>query len=133
MNPTKGFIPVKGIIESFPFKQTLVPVKNSNYRLYVNGPMLKGADVAVGETVHFIIEQDFTPPEKAHPMSKLFRDRLKKNNLHAAFKKLTPSRQKEIIRYLNNIKTEVTLKKNIDKVIAQLQGKKIRMVALRIP
>lgn len=132
MNPVKGFIPVRGKIKNHSFEQTLVPVKNSNYRLYVNGPMLKGAQVVVGETVRFTIQQDTTPGEKKYPMSKAFRGKLEKNKVMADFKRLTPSHQKEIIRYLNNLKTEETLNRNIDKVIAQLKGKKIKMVALRI-
>ena len=133
MKPVKGFIPVNGKIGKFLFKQTLVPVKNSNHRLYVNGPMLKGANIKVGDTVHFTLRQDFTPREKAYPISKEFKNKLEGNKVMAKFKKLTASRQKEIIRYLNNLKTEETLYRNIDKVIVQLKGKKIKMVALRIP
>jgi transcription termination factor Rho len=132
MTPMKGYIPVKGIIEKHPFRQTLVPVKNSNHRLYVNGPMLKGGHVKVGDTVRFNIRQDFTPDERIYPMSKAFRKKLEEHKVMIEFKKLTPSRQKEVIRYLNNLRTEETLYRNIDKVIAQLKGKKIKMVALRI-
>jgi len=41
-----------------------------------------------------------------------------------AFKKLTPYRQKEIVRYLGSLKTEEALQRNIEKVIASLKEKK---------
>src|SRR5688572_17393013 len=53
MVPVRGYIPVKGKIERYTFTQTLVPIKDAPFRLYVNGSMLKGADVSVGDTVHF--------------------------------------------------------------------------------
>ena len=64
MNATKGYIPVSGKIEGHPFEQTLCPIKNDLYRLYVNGPMLKGANVKVGQTVKFSIEQAKTKRQR---------------------------------------------------------------------
>lgn len=120
MKPVKGYISVKGLIENHSFKQTLVPVKDAPYRLFVNGPMLKGANVKLGQTVHFAIEQDFSPADKAAPMVKALKNRLDENNLYPAFKNLTPHRQQEILKYLNYLKTEEALARNIDKVITQL-------------
>lgn len=117
----KGYIPVKGIIQNYPFTQTLVPVKGEGFRLYVNGLMMKGADVKVGQTAVFEIEQSKSR-KKGVPMSKALKEKLQENNLQHAFKKLAPSRQKEILKYLSYIKTEETLMKNIDKVIKGLKG-----------
>lgn len=123
MTPTKGYIPIKGLIENHLFKQTLVPIKNALYRLYVNGPMLKGANVKLGQTVKFTIEQDFSSRLKDAPMVKALKKKLDDNNLFPAFKKLTPHRQKEILKYLNYLKTAEALTRNIDKVIDQLKNK----------
>ncbi len=123
MEPTKGYIPIKGKIENHSYKQTLVPVKGEPYRLFVNGPMLKGANVKLGETVHFSIEQNFSSQKREFPMMKAFKSELDKENLLVAFKALTPSRQKDILKYLNYLKTEETLKRNIKKVITQLKKK----------
>ena len=123
LKATKGYIPVKGTIENHFFQQTLCPVKGEAYRLYVNGPMLKGADVKVGQTAIFIIEQDTLERNKNHPLPKAFKEKLEEHDLLKLFQKLTPSRQKEINRYLNNLKTEEALTKNIGKMINVLQGK----------
>jgi hypothetical protein len=125
LKAAKGYIPVKGKIESYAFLQTLVPVKSSEYRLYVNGLMLKGSGAKLGDTVKFVIEQDFAPPTAAMmKMPEELKNQLTSNRLLPAFKKLTPYRQKEIIKYLNFLRTEEALLRNIDKVINQLKGNK---------
>jgi len=123
MKPLKGYIPIKGTINGFSFHQTLVAVKNSNYRLHVNGIMLKGAYAKLGDTVKFIIEQNFVPLN--YPMPAALKKQLAKNALMPAFKKLTPYRQKEILRYLGFLKTEAAVKKNVEKVIILLKEKKV--------
>ena len=123
LKATKGYIPIKGKIEHHYFQQTLCPVKNEGYRLYVNGPMLRGANIEVGQTANFIIEQDTLERNKNHPMSNAFKNKLTEHNLLSMFQKLTPSRQKEINRYLNNLKTEESLSRNINKMINVLKGK----------
>ena len=48
---------------------------------------------------------------------------LREKNLQDAFNTLTYHRRKDILRYLNNIKTPHTLEKNINKIVLQLEGK----------
>ena len=120
---TKGYIPVKGTINGYFFQQTLCPVKDVKYRLYVNGPMLKGGHTELGKTALFEIEQDTLERNRNVPMSKELKTALIKYKLLEKFTSLTPSRQKEVNRYLNNLKSAETLQKNIDKVIKGLQGK----------
>ena len=121
MIPIKGYIPVKGKIERYNFKQTLVPVKNAPYRLYVNGLMLKGANVGVGDTVHFILEQDLDPRSRKVSMPKYFKPQLEKNGVWTNFKNLTLSRQKEMLKYLSYLKTEASRKRNMEKIISGLK------------
>jgi hypothetical protein len=123
LRANKGYIPVKGTIDGHPFTQTLVPVKNEPYRLYVNGPMLKASGKSVGLSAAFAIEQDLTPVAEMHPMPESFRKKLVANKLQKAFDSLIPSRQKEIIRYLNYLKTEEAKERNIEKVILSLKKK----------
>lgn len=122
MQAIKGFIYVRGTINKQPFQQTLVPIKGQGYRLYVNGLMLKSADVSVGDSVTFTLEQEDAPTKYDYTMPVLFKKRLSAEKLTDAFKSLTASRQKEILKYFNFIKTEETLQKNIEKVIRQLKG-----------
>ena len=122
MTVTKGYIPVKGQIGNHSFTQTLCPVKNAAYRLYVNGPMLKGSNTEVGDTVKFTIEQNEEPKTEAiYEMPKEFRQQLTKNKLQKAFTSLTPYRQKEILKYLNSLKSKEALQRNIDKIVLGLK------------
>jgi len=57
MVATKGYISIKGTINKHSFTQTLVPVKNKPYRLFVNGPMLKGSTTKLGDIVKFILNR----------------------------------------------------------------------------
>ena len=123
MIASKGYIPVKGKINNHSFEQTLCPVKNAEYRLYVNGPMLKGGDTKVGDVAKFTIEQTAATKKAAPRMPKEFRISLKEAGLFQAFKKLIPSRQKDILKYLNYLKTDEALMRNIDKVINELKKK----------
>jgi uncharacterized protein YdeI (YjbR/CyaY-like superfamily) len=56
---------------------------------------------------------------------------LKENSVaKTAFEKLPPYRQKEITRYLANLKTPETLEKNLQKVMDFLEGKPVDSVVL---
>lgn len=121
LQPARGYIPIKGTIDGHTFIQTLVPVKGEGYRLYVNGPMLKASGKAVRQTAVFEIEQDLTPAAEMHPMPDFLKKKLKEEKLVTAFEKLTPYRQKEIIRYLGYLKTEEAVKRNLLKVVEMLR------------
>ncbi len=123
MQPTRGYIPVKGTINGHAFQQTLCPVKNAPYRLYVNIPMLKGGKTAVGDQASFSIEYDEQPPKDTLTMPEALEKRLKKEKLLAPFSQLIPSAQKEVFRYLHYLKTEESRERNINKVVMALKNK----------
>ena len=120
MVPDRGYIPVNGKIKGHPFEQTLVPVKNKPYRLYVNGLMLKGSGTGLGHSVTFDIEQTANKRKDSLMLPDLKR-KLVEANLMSTFGKLIPSRQKEILRYLNYLKTPEAKARNIEKVLALLR------------
>ncbi|MCI0549422.1 MAG: YdeI/OmpD-associated family protein [Anaerolineae bacterium] len=119
---TKGPIPVRGTINRKRFIQTLVKYQGA-WRLYINGEMRQAAGVDVGDQAHIKIEFDPVPRIEKNPPK--FVQALSKNKeAKAAFEKLTPSRQKEMLRYLNSMKTETSLERNIEKIIRHLLGEK---------
>ena len=122
MTATKGYIKIKGTVNKFPFNKSLVSVKDGLYRLFVNIPTLKGANTAIGKAADFEIEQDFNVVEEKYPVPKMLTEQLKERKLLDNFKNLTESRKTEISKYLNNIKTEETLQKNIGKLLTQLEN-----------
>jgi len=83
--------------------------------------MLKDSSLGVGDKAEFEIVFDNT--SRVQPMSlelaKAFKGR---PEAEVAFGNLTPGRQKEILRYLNNLKSPQTLKTNVDRVVSHLLG-----------
>lgn len=130
MTATKGYIKVKGTINDFYFTKTLVPVKESPYRLFVNILMLKGSESKIGDTINFSIEQDFKKVKKDYPMPPALRKQLKEKKLLKDFNDLAVSRKLDILKYLSYIKTDDTLQKNISKIIGKLEAKE---KTIRIP
>lgn len=119
---SKGPIPVRGLLNGAEFIQTLVKFQGA-WRLYVNGIMLKDSGLAVGDMAD--VEIEFDPRPRDVPMPKEFAAALKKDDkAKAAFNALSPSRQKEILRYLGSLKTAGSLTKNIDRVLKHLRGEK---------
>ena len=118
---SRGPIPVRGTLNRSDFVQTLVKHKDK-WRLYVKGEMLKASGLSVGDTADFEIE--FDPVERKAPVPPRFRGALDSDEGAAeAFDKLTPSRQKEILRYLGSLKSEEALERNIERVLSQLRSK----------
>ena len=130
MTAMKGRINIKGQINGFHFTKTLMPVKNSNHRLFINEAMMKGGSTALGEIANFKIEQDKSKVVKDYLIPKKLVEYLDKNKLTKDFENLTESRKKDILKYLSYIKTEETLIKNINKLISQLKN---REKNIRIP
>ncbi|MFA6262099.1 MAG: YdeI/OmpD-associated family protein [Bacteroidia bacterium] len=117
---TKGPIPVAGVLNDKPFRQTLVKYK-SHWRLYINTVMLKNSPKHVGEILHITLAFDpsnrsLTPHPKLLAALKLNPDAL------AVFEQLTASRRQEIIRYLAHLKTDESLERNVTRAIHFLNG-----------
>jgi len=117
----KGYIPIKGIINGNPYKQTLVKY-SGEWRLYINNIMLKNSPKRIGETVELSVE--FDSVERVIEPNPNFLKALNDNKgAKQIFENLTPSLQKEIIRYISLLKRENSIAENIEKAIGFLQGK----------
>ena len=95
----KGYIKIKGKINGFSFTKTLIPVKNSPYRLFVNRAMMKGGATALGKMATFVIEQNPDKKIKRYAAPRLLTEQLTKHKLTSDFNNLTPSRKKDILKY----------------------------------
>lgn len=117
----KGPIPIRGTINSNPYRQTLVKYSGA-WRLYVNTAMLKKSPKHIGEIINVSIE--FDPESRAIEPHVNFLKALSENKeANAVFESLPASRKLEIVRYLANIKTEEIRNKNICRAINFLLGK----------
>jgi len=120
-NKNKGPIPVRGELNGNLFVQTLVKF-SGKWRLYLNIPMRKAAGVDVGDVADLKIE--FDPRIREVIMDVKLKLALEKNKkAKQIFEKLPPSRQKEIMRYIGNLKSEEAINKNVKRAILFLTGK----------
>lgn len=85
--------------------------------------MRKAANKELGDTATFHIAFDPTPRIiEIHPKLK---NGLKENvEANGVFESLTPSLRKEIIRYINLLKTDESIDRNVENAIQFLIGKK---------
>jgi hypothetical protein len=117
----KGAIAVKGTLNGHPFIQHLVKY-SGKWRLYLNTPMRVAAGIDVGD--HCEVSIEFDPAPRVTGMHEALKKALAKNKkATAVFEKLPASYQKEIMRYINNLKTSASVERNVEKAIAHLLGK----------
>ena len=117
---SKGQLPITMKIDGHAFKQTLVKYAG-DWRLYLNMPMRKAAGKDVGDIASFEIE--FDPEERiitVHP--KLVEALTENQQATEIFDGLTPYLQKEITRYIANLKTAESVDKNVKRAIRFLLG-----------
>lgn len=116
----KGHIPVKLIINNTAFVQHLVKYSGS-WRLYLNTPMCRAAAKDAGDMIEIQIGYDAVKRET--PVNAKFEKALSSNKkARETFQTLPPSRQKEIVRYINALKTEAAVERNIKRAIGFLGG-----------
>lgn len=116
----KGHIPVCGTVNRKPYKQTLVKY-SGEWRFYINTTMLKDSPKRIGEMIEVTIRHD--PEERTIEPHPAFTKALKLNKeAKKVFEGLPASRQKEIVRYIAALKTEESVKKNIDRAMGFLTG-----------
>jgi hypothetical protein len=114
-----GPVSVRGRLRGKPFTQTVVKFRGA-WRLYLNGDMRRRSGVDSGDIVE--IELSFDPEPPQTPMPTRLAAALRSDaKARRAFEALTPSRRKEIIAYLDHLKTDEALERNVKKVLTQLR------------
>ncbi len=116
----KSPIPVKGTVNGKEFRQNLMKYLGE-WRLYINLTMLKDSPKRIGEMLEIFVEFDNSDRTiSIHPdLEKAIRENpIALQN----FKSLIPSRRLELVRYINNLKTEASIQRNIEKIIRYLTG-----------
>lgn len=116
----KGAIPIRGMVNKKPYTQTLMKYRG-HWRLYINTTMLKDAPKRIGEKIKVTVVYD--PADRTVPMHPDLKAALQKNaRARKVFETQTPSRQKEINRYLHALKSEESLKRNVKRAVDFLSG-----------
>lgn len=113
------------------WKINMVPVGDGSFYLYLHGDVRKASNTKVGDTVS--VDVQFNEGYKSGPadhMPDWFAEALENNPIaEQAWDKLTPSRQKELARYLGSLKSEDAKMRNLDKAMRMLSGESGRFMA----
>jgi hypothetical protein len=103
------------------FRTTVVPA-GGRHRLYLDTWMRDAAAVGIGDRVRISLKPDRRPRDLAAP--RILQQALKTNStVMIAWMALSPSRRREILSYLNFLKTPAALERNVRKVVTQLAGR----------
>lgn len=126
-------LPVRVRINGQPkeaWRINMMPAGDGDFYLYLHGDVRKASKTAVGDTV--MVELEFDDEYKsgpAHPMPAEFRESLDRNRAASqAWDKLTPSLQKEMLRYLARLKSADARARNVQRAIHVLSGRKGRFL-----
>jgi hypothetical protein len=128
-------IPIKGKINGAEFQQSLVRYQG-DWRLYVNIVMAKAARIKFSKSISEIVgevatfEVEFNPEPQVYNMVPSLQKALDGNSIAKNnWRRLSPSRQKEILRYFDMLKSDEAKERNLKKVIDILTGKEGRFMA----
>ncbi len=107
-----------------PWSTNLMPVGAGQFVLYLHGAMRAQADVSVGDNVkvRLRVDQEYRNGPR-HEMPAWFSAALEGDATAATnWARLTPSRQKEVLRYFAALKTSGAKERNLQRAIAVLSG-----------
>ena len=114
-----------------PWKINMMPRGDGSFYLYLHGDVRKASKTKVGDTV--TVDVAFDPTYRGGPMQptpKWLQTALDKNpTAKQNWEALVPSRQKEILRYLSQLKSPEAIERNLQKVLHVLSGREDRFMA----
>jgi Bacteriocin-protection, YdeI or OmpD-Associated/Domain of unknown function (DUF1905) len=117
----RGFIPIAGLINGESYRATLVPQGSGRHRLYLNGEIRKATRTDVGNMIKVELKLDEasrtirTPSDVASAMRA-------QPLAMANFRKATPSRRREILRWILDAKQPKTRQSRIQRTVARLSS-----------
>lgn len=114
-----------------PWRVNLMPEGDGSFVLYLAFPLRKAAGVGVGDEVKVYVAFDANyRAGPLHPTPPWFSDALASHpQAKASWKRLAPSRQKEILRYFAALKSREARDRNLRRALAVLSGQPGRFMA----
>jgi uncharacterized protein DUF1905/bacteriocin resistance YdeI/OmpD-like protein len=108
-------VPVRGTINGFPFRSSLMPMGGCHY-MAVNRTMREGAGCKAGDIVTVVMERDTAPRVVAIP-AVLKKALAKSKTAQANWKKYSFSNQKEMVLAITGAKQEETRARRLARIV----------------
>ncbi|MBU0824184.1 MAG: YdeI/OmpD-associated family protein [Alphaproteobacteria bacterium] len=114
-----------------PARVNMMPAGDGSFLLYLDGTIRKASATAVGDTVEVSLAfDDSYRGGPAHAMPSEFAARLDANPVaRARWDQLSPSLQKEMLRYFARLKSDDARTRNIEQALNVLNGTRDRFMA----
>jgi hypothetical protein len=114
-----------------PWHINMMPAGDGSFYLYLSGEVLKASNTKVGSQVEIKLQFDADyKPGPTHPVPGWFSEALAQNQLaKQGWDELTPSLQKEILRYIVRLKSIEAQDRNTQLAMHVLSGGKGRFLA----
>ncbi len=129
----RGPIPVRVRVNDLPpdgALTNLMPAGDGTFYLYLNGPIRKVSRTRVGDRVRVALWYDGTyrgGPQ--HPPPESFLQGLAEDpRARGNWGRLSPSRQKEVLRYLARLKSDDARSRNVRRALRVLAGERERFL-----
>lgn len=129
--PMPVLVRVNGHPKKAPWRINMMPRGDGSFYLYLAGVVREASKTGVGDRVSVEVEFDQKYRGGPAPMPTWFRSALAKNAAaRTGWNARTPSRQKEILRYLMNIKSPDVRSRNVEKAMRLLAGKQVKLAGI---
>lgn len=116
---TKARVPVRGTINGFPFRSSLMPMGGCHF-MVVNKTIRDGANVNAGDVVDVVMERDQEERTVEAPVE-LEKELKKSKAARERWEKLAFTHKKEMAISIRDAKQEETRKRRIEKVMNVLK------------
>jgi hypothetical protein len=131
--PLPVLVRINGEPAAKPWRINMMPAGDGTFYLYLHGDVRRASGTGVGDRVR--VEVEFDAGYRGGPLTPMPRELraalTRDVAATRAWKALTPSRKKEVVRYLVALKSSETLNRNVVKFVDQLSGRAKRGPILR--
>jgi hypothetical protein len=113
-----------------PWRINMMPIGDGSFYLYLHGNIRKAASAQVGDVVSVAVRFDEEyQGGPAHSMPSKFDAELERNQrARHGWDALSPSRQKELLRYFAALKSPEARRRNVERALHVLAGGKARFM-----
>lgn len=110
-----GRVHIVGTVNGAPLQTSLTPVAGGRHKLFLNRRVREATGVAVGDRVKIVLQPDAAPHEEALPDDLV--QALRDADVLEAFQRIARSTRNELVRWIDDAKTEPTRNKRIARAV----------------
>lgn len=121
---TKGPLPVRGTIDGFPIRTTLVPFGEGEHGMVVRKEIRNAIDKSWSSVVHVVLERD--TEERTVDVPDALAAALNKAGLRTKFDELAYTQRKEFAQWVERAKKEETRQRRVQEAVERIAaGRKL--------